>query len=107
VGALGDPAVEGGEVVFGERGKAAGHFGFAVGWGGQFDQKAGGGFAWDDGGLGAVAGGEEALEIGDRVTAFGFGGLVAALAMGFEDGPDLEVETDWLICAGGGWIGRG
>src|SRR5262249_30174840 len=85
-----------------------GHLGLAVLGSDLEDQLTLAGLAGDDGGLPAVAGGEQPFEFGHDVAAAVLGGLVTALAAGLGDGPDLLVVTDRWV--GGGsrrFLGRG
>ena len=102
-GALGDPSVDQLELRGGERRLVLRHLGLAVLGRDLVDEEALIGLARDDPRLAALASLEHLVEGRHDVAAAGLGRLMAALALGLEDRPDLLVEAH--LRPGGGHRG--
>jgi hypothetical protein len=93
---LGNPASDQLDLGIMERRLTPGHFGLAVFRRDLFDEKTLIGLTGNDGQAVARARREEPGEIGDHITAFVFGGLMAALTIGLEERENVVEKADGI-----------
>src|SRR5665213_99058 len=95
LGALRNPGTDDRDFRFCERSLAFGHSGFAILRCDHFQNGAFFGIFWDNRRAFAIAAREEAFELGHDITALVFCGLMATLAIGLQDGPNVVIVTDF------------